>query len=762
MAARFEKAPEKWLKAFFSGGNSLSWASLETQTAPPRVLAHVMPWLKKMLEPGYGGPIILPRHAGSDRITWYAMADDERRFAQMIDEITGFVGPSYSDFHGQSAVLDRNDVCEGALAERFGSRVIKFSANKPTDIPTIERSLALYFSVLARRPATQDRTQRPFGKIRSDFDQALLTGNADSAQAFLEELQATGRINGEQRKCLEIRLLSGLGLKETLARSPALIAGVSDISLPAQTLVDIVVALYETFVLPIEADRDLPTILETFRRHIFLPFGGLFRERKGVRHPQVLRAFLLSELLAREPNHLRCQSLLAAYPEGAEGYELAAQWCKGISTPAPTPETDPKAVWLDQAKQAIADEDYEAASRSCLALLPLPWAYSALLRCAVEISVEPLTQQVLEVFLTASETVLAGMTDKDRQRLEKLRAPLTTAPPAASLGWVEWAENVLANPRQAPTIAALQEMTARWSVDEYALNSARCETLAKHIGNATGEAEKAFREAFAVLVEFFDGTENPRRAFQPIYSILLKVLGWSGSLSADELEIGAQLMRGLLTTGLSKAAYIEAISDFDEVFAANVSPVHFDWGLNLAELLLIYPNPDEGAARLRFFLNVVGKLRVAPHRITQVQRILLETLARDYNCPGLLDNFPVSSSEATITNTEISGYSGLIGIYTLTDGAGQRAKEILLRMLPQARVGLNGDANATDQLRALAKAADIFVFAWKSSKHQAYFCVKDARQGRETVLPLGKGSASILTGVLEKISASMRPAHLAH
>ncbi len=752
MTAPFAVSPDHWLRTFFSGGNALRWESIEAQTAPPRVLAHITPWLKTSLEPGYDGPIILPRHGAGDQVTWYAMADDERRFAQMIDEIISFIGPSYSDFQGEWADLDQNDVCEKALSERFGARVLKFSATQTTDIPTIERELALYFSVLARRPDTPDRTQRPFGRIRSDFDRALLAGNAQSAQAFLEELEATGRINGEQRKCLEIRLLAGLGRQEALAKSPALIGGVSDIQLPAQTLVDIVVALYETFIVPIEAFSALPTLIETFRRHIFQPFGGLFRERKGVRHPQVLRAFLLSELVAKEPNSVRCQSLLAAYPGGAEGYDLAVRWCQGISASAPQPEADPTAEWLAQAKQAIADEDYETASTRCFELIPLPWAYSALLRCAVELDDASLTQRVLELCLAAPEAVLAGMKDKDLLRLEKLRVPVKTAPPAANFGWVAWAENVLADPSNAPSIAELHEMAAKWSVDEYALSSARCETLAKHLGNATGDAEKAFREAFAVLVDFFEGTDNPRRAFQPVYSTLIKILGWSGSLSPDELEIGAQLMRALLTTGLSKAAYIDVVTDLEEILAANASPAHFDWGLNLAELLLLYPDPDEGAAKLRLFMTVVGKLRAAPHRITQVQRILLEILGRDYHCPGLLENFPVTIAETAAPHPETYGYSGLIGIYTLTEGAGQRAKEILLRIYPQAKVELNSDAVATSKLIALAKAADVFVFAWKSSKHQAYYCVKDARQGKEILLPLGKGCASILNSVNEKIA----------
>ncbi|MEY3760090.1 MAG: hypothetical protein RIR39_1581, partial [Pseudomonadota bacterium] len=66
-------------------------------------------------------------------------------------------------------------------------------------------------------------------------------------------------------------------------------------------------------------------------------------------------------------------------------------------------------------------------------------------------------------------------------------------------------------------------------------------------------------------------------------------------------------------------------------------------------------------------------------------------------------------------------------------------------------VETNNDHEATDKLKSLARNADIFVFAWKSSKHQAYFCVKDARVNKEIILPLGKGTASIVRSALERI-----------
>jgi len=65
---------------------------------------------------------------------------------------------------------------------------------------------------------------------------------------------------------------------------------------------------------------------------------------------------------------------------------------------------------------------------------------------------------------------------------------------------------------------------------------------------------------------------------------------------------------------------------------------------------------------------------------------------------------------------------------------------------------VNSDLVATTQLTNLAKAADLFVFAWKSSSHQAFYCVKDALAGKEPIWAPGKGTASILRAVLDRLN----------
>ena len=748
-----------WLKRFFSGQNDLKWQDIESGQAATSRLAQVTPWLKFLSGSTIYQPIVLPLYGLEGGGTWYGMAADDQMFSQLVEEIGSFIGPSYSDFQGDWSDIPGNSDLEIALKERFENRVLRFSAQRPEDQSEIERALLLYQNLLARRPVMPERIQRPFGKIRGDFDRALLAGNASSAQVLLDELKVTGRVDAGQQKCLEVRMLAGLGRQEELARNQPLISSVADLALPTQTLVDVIDALYETYIRPVEARPDSGEILAAFRQHISRPFGSsLFRERKGIRHPTVLRAFLLFELAQREPNITRCNSIMSAYAEAAEGRDLAERWYS--HQPAKQDEARPLVeakTSLEMARQAIADEDYATAYEICFELLPDFWAYSALLRCTIELGSIEVTKKTLDAIATASSDVKSQFKPKDRERLESLRLVCeSSSSETLDSGWIGWAKGIQNGSSIASSLAMLNKSIDKWSVDEYVHDVDRCALLAKLIGNASGDQEAIYREAFPSLVEFF--VERPvlsYRAFTPIYATLIKILGWSGALSPDELEIASTLTHALLTSGPSQSVYVECIEDLNEIISANNSPISLDWALNTSELLALYPAQDGGDLRLRVFTQVITMVSASPHRVTPTQRDILEILAKDYGCLNLLESLPTCDDESDgLTQAVAKKFKGLIGIYTLTEGAGQRAKSILERYFPDARVEINKDHAATDRLISLAKNADIFVFAWKSSKHQAYFCVKDARGTKEIVMPSGKGTASIVKGAMEYITSS--------
>ncbi|TAK84799.1 MAG: hypothetical protein EPO20_13230 [Betaproteobacteria bacterium] len=749
MTLEYTAEDERWLARFFSGRNELSWNQIVSGEGPPEWIRQVEPWLKMLSSTGAAVPIVLPVFGGDGPATWYGVCNDEHVLGRMLAEVYSLIGPSYSDFRGQPASLRDSDVIESTLRDRFGGCVVRIAPTTEDDRQKIADLLLLYQSILSRRPATPDRTQRPFGQIRGDFDRALLAGNAESATKLLSELVQSGRISAEQRKCLEIRLLAGLGRWEELARNHALIASVMDLSLPPQTITDVIEALYEDRIRPLEEDLDPKALIASFKQNVATRYAPLFQERKGVRRPAVLRAFLLFELAQTELNIARCQAILDAHPEDGAGLSMARRWLEGCRQAKIPAKFDAR----ESARQAIADEDYEVAVNLAFEVIPEQWAYSALLRCAVEVNSKRIRERVLALLDEAAASAHAKLTSKDRSRLEALRAlGKKESSVEIDADWISWAQWVIGGKYEHSPIPVLESAVLKWNVESYAQRPAQCLELARLVSNASGPAEQVFRNAFPALVGFFvEQPASPVRGFAPLYGTLLRILAWSGAVSRDELELASSLVQALLTVGPSTDAYKECVEDLCEIAAANSAPVHLDWALNVAEVLAVFPMQEREAA-LRFFAHVLGGVRSMGHRVSAEQRDVLKMLAQDYGCPDVMETIPAPQAEPGVVATPLE-FDGVIGIYTLMETAGNRAQRLLSRLLPRARIEVNNDGVATERLRALAVSADIFVFAWKSSKHQAYFCAKEARKGRDLLMPLGKGTASIVRSVLDHLAS---------
>ncbi|REE06564.1 hypothetical protein B0G71_8244 [Paraburkholderia sp. BL27I4N3] len=737
-----------WLEAFFSAPNTIAWNDVSRDELASPWLEQIQPWIGNFVEKGGDAPIVLPVLRSDGETFWYAAAMGDSDAVALSAELQAAVGASYSNFVAQPFEVDRADPIESALYDRFGRRIFRFAATSPDRQPQILIVLSQYLSVLRRRPPIPDRNRQPFGQLRGDFDRALLAGNEATATVLLEAMCATGRVNAEQRQFLEIRLLSGLGRHEEIARNYALLRAIAELALPPQTIVDIVDALYRTHITDIEDDE--PTlVVSAFKKSIADAFGALFRERKGIRHPDVLKAFLLFELCSTKPNTARCEGILAAYPAAALGGQLLQRWWQHFATLS-TPPTS-SGDTLEAARQAMLDEDYEAGIKLCMHALPNSWAYSALLRCAVELGDSTVGSEILTLIDDAGEQVRSLFTDRDRSRIERLKNISPSEAASAGQSWLVWAKSVSSGEYESSPIALLKDCVVKWNVEDYLSDVATCKGLAEVISNAPVAAEHIFRDAYPYLVEFFvSRVERPARGLVPLYSILIKMIAWNGAASADELALTADLLEAFVSLGPAREDYVETVSDLGEILQANRAAIHIDWALNSAEILALQSSPEE-EVRLRFFMNVIDLVRANVHRVTEAQRLVLRMLAQDYACLAVLDTLPEPEEDVDSKN-DFSVFAGLVGIYTLTESAGQRAKQVLEKVLPLARIELNADHAATERLRHLAANSDIFVFTWRSSKHQAYYCAKEARGQRDMQLPPGKGCASILDSVFKELA----------
>ena len=674
-----------WLERFFSGRNALKWEAVIGRSAPPSWQELVVPWVATFASSGARSPIVLPVFGPDGPCHWYGMASDEAGATALSQELTAFVGPSFSDFQGQPLCAVPTDAIEKVLLERFGRFVFRLEPVNAEDSTGISHALQSYLGLLRRRPDIPDRTQRPFGKIRAEFDRALLAGNESDARRLREELVSSGRIDAEQQKYLDIRILAGLGRQYQLAHDYPLVKSVLGLSLPAQTIADLVAALYATFIAEIEGCGDDDAILGAFQREIADNFGPLFLERKGVMHPSVLKAFMLYELVQAEPNRERCQAIVSVYPEDG-GRALVERWAGRFASDVPT-RTDR----FESARQALADEDYGLALQLSFDAFPDSWTYGALLRCAVEMEEVEVALRVLAAVDLAPEAERLKWTKRDLARLEQLRSdarwnsgeavdqPVKMIRPEAD--WYSWVAYVESGSHGRPPLQVLEDALPRWGVEAYASDPAACRELAERIGNAGGSAEQAFRDAFAPLVEFFvDRPDRPIRAFAPLYAMLIRIVAWNGMVTANELELASAVVQALVSLAPSRDDYAEAVDAYAEIVAANSAPGNIDWALNAAEMLALHASPDS-ESRLRFFMAVVEMARACAHRLRSVQYEILSLLAKDYGCYGLLDTFPTQESAAQELAPR-ADFAGLIGIYTLTEPAGQRARQFLCNLLP--------------------------------------------------------------------------------
>ena len=204
----------------------------------------------------------------------------------------------------------------------------------------------------------------------------------------------------------------------------------------------------------------------------------------------------------------------------------------------------------------------------------------------------------------------------------------------------------------------------------------------------------------------------------------------------------------MLEAGLSEADYRNLTRELTELVRQDASVTTLDWALDLAEVIATGRSaspPDQ----MNLVLAVLEFARSRVHRLSKRQIEVVRALCADMDVAP--DQYVSGAPDADPDEQSIAALAARsIAIYTLAETAGTRALQILTKLAPSINVALNSDKVCTDRLAALARSAELFVFAWRSSKHAAYYCIKDHRpKDMRILMPHGKGTASIVRAILE-------------
>lgn len=732
VAARKAQAVQ-WQKSFFAAPNLYRLDPADCAEAERRIMEMLKPALHHHSQGHEWQALLFPyRDQTAAETTWYACASDDAQARALADDIMAFVGPSYARFEAMH--VDGSTTADALVPAAFGQRVLRFAGQRGYDSKIAEQ-WQRYWNLLQRRPRDCAAIPQTFAQVRARFDRALLTGDEPAARAAISELRGRHGLSAENALFLDIRLLAAFSRWEAIV-GHRLLASLLGLRLPPETYGDLVQALYEFHVAPFEATAEPDRLITEFRSELLTFALPLFRTRGSSCRPAVLKSFLLYELTQASPDPLICVGLLDKLPLESFGAVDAGLRARVLALQT---AVDPAAV----AQAALEAEQFDRAYELWWPQPDSLPALRALLRCAREIEDPTRAAAVRDRVQTAAPSLRAAVQAASPNMWKRVCDYATRCVPVMPT-WVErfsWRPD---GPESAADyVARWREGTRAWDTAALAAEGGLPQAAADILIDLAVMHPDVYDQVLPLWQELFVERLPASAHWLPVYRALLETLRMRDAFGNEGLMlVRAVLERILIGAGVDRTAYVNVVDEVHAIFEVVDSPHTLDRSIEICDLLAVAPCRDE-SARLRLLTRTLDLARRCATRLTKTQRTMLAMLAGE--CGIAFE--PASDAAADCaSNQEGTGVAGLrLALYSLETAASHRARDVLKQLYPGLRIDLAADEVCTDQLKSLARSVDLFVFAWKRSSHQAYYCVKDTvRSADRLLMAPGAGTCSLV------------------
>lgn len=723
---------------FFSAPNLFRLRPEECPAELAATMEGLQPFLRRYARGQTGLPLLLPVRLPDDPFTvWYACADNEQQLLALAAELKAFIGPTYAWFRLPEDGKFVADVHAQPLLKRGGLRhFVMWTQDSKQDARLLQK-WRMYCDLMERRPRFAARIAKSFDALRADFDRALLVRDEGAAHLALASMRDWFGISAENRLFLEIRLFAGLEQWERISGHP-LLTTLAKLNLPQETYGDILEGLYLAHIFPFEQAAPLASVLEEFKTNVLDQVHLLFRSRRQVQRPAVLKSFVLFELLQPSPQADVITHLMGLLPTGAWG-PLESQIVQAIARLQP-PD--------DPGREAWTAYEHEQFDRAADLLWELPNSVDvlrALIRCVDESKDTERAKALVERVAAAPDRVRGDVEAKCPKTWPRVRdlARLERSDPQTWVQRMAW-RSVLGEDLDA-YIERWKEWARAATVEELLQEPQFGSEAAQFLEQLALESPSAFERIFPLWHEVFVASFEPRAQLKPVYAALLETLRLPGTFGAVELKLIRDVLSHLINAGLSASDYLNTLSVISLIFKQVRSPHNLHWAIDVCDVLAIGACPDP-TPRLQFLIEVMQAGQEFRNRISEADAALLRMLAEE---AGIDVNLPKRHIDPSASPRGGTAQLGIVGIYSLDEAAARRAVQVLQSMYGSIDVRINTDVACTPQLKALVHRAAVFVFAWKTSKHAAFYCVKAASHpGQALEMAAGAGTSSIVDAVV--------------
>ena len=705
-----------------------------------------------------GHPICFIYSNEEEKINFYFGSQTIKGANSLRQELMSFVGNYPPFFSGLPYNLDLTIGHENLLSDIFVQPCFKISVTKKDNIEKIKEKLFTYGQLIDRKPELTKKIKLPFGQIRDLFDKAIISGDHLSAYRYKNDLISTGRLTPPHELFLEIRLIAGLGFWDRLNNND--LRKLIDFRniLPVTIIRDIADYFYSVAVTQFENSVDIDGCLKQLSHYKFEEFTGFFAKKKLIKNKKSLTVFLLAELVQE---NIDINYSISIYNEidkieKSSLVEKIKQKYLDLS----------KNIIVDSLKdgdQYFLDEEYDKAVNSYFKVIPSSKILEKITRCLYsKFQMTPLQEwkneegydekeinNVLGYYedLPNEEQNKFNISKRNKDFIDILRSTDQVSDILETQNeWVKWISKLKQNKNIKESVEFLKNYISDWSINDFEEDPDKLEIYFQQLLLFD---EELFNLTYLKLYEkFFIDNELNNKDYSNFIIEFFERLVQLDNFNINDLQICFSLQEKILELGLSPIQYRKLIDALRVVITPEkIGLNNFDLMLDISEAFSYFPKTDESAST-EFHASILEIGQKYSQRIDQNQKLCLRKLSNDLGgVPNWLE-LTTEEKDAEVEFFETS-YSHLnnkkVGIYTLNENAGKRIREIITSKVPSCNINLNSDKECTQRLKALASNSDIFVFSWKCSKHQAFYCIQNNRSKELPFLqPLGKGSASIL------------------
>lgn len=724
---------DDFLRAFFGEGNRFDYDSLVS----PSTDTHraVKRWAKVL---DGDGSTVLPRWE-QDGVTWYGLAENEKKMKRLIEQVKSFIGPNFSTFTGDRARLDREDPVERAIQEYTRGKALRFRGKDRA----IRTRVSKMHQVRALREPHATEKDLGTGVVLRRFNMALVADDRTEAEKQIQYLQKRGLLDPANIRYLQIRMRAAFEAWEEIVQFEDLSKLVEDASHPLPVRRALLQGVYHTHFDSYEKQGDPEGALEHYKEMVQPEYGPLFAVRSSMQAPEVLKAFMMKAVSGEATDEdLRAELKNVADQTGLDDPFLEALAELGVGTEGLSIVENP----ISEAMKAWSKGDADTAFR----LLQQAEPSSKKGECLVLVHgnlQSPNVEQELEDTLT-------DLPSEERKELAQEHSICRHVIESAGLpsGWRHWLSRVREGDYEESGQEASRhadKISENWHPQRVLSTEGALEELVQQVRNAPIEGNSGLMISQALphlLKSLQKDPEYPRSTFQDLYGSVLERIPYSSDLTQSDFDVYRDLAEVRLSYGVTEDTYWEILEGAETLWKEAGSRRRIDWLLDFAELLILAPSRDE-EAQLRFLTTASQALQKHRERIEPIQVEFFQSLCEEIGHPEVGAQLPTDQSEKETEESNplrrlLDGQT--LGIYTLTESAGRRVASFLEDHCRDVTIHLRHDKAGNDDLERTAKNADYFLVVTRSAAHAATDIIEKNVPTERLIRPQGKGESSML------------------